>query len=58
MKFIQHAFFSTFYFIYFGYAMWHVGILVPWPAIESASPTLGVQSPNHWSAMEVPIQGF
>ena len=45
-------------FYFFGYAMWYMGILTPWPAIESASPTQGVQSPNHWSAMEVPTQGF
>ena len=32
------------------------GILVPQPGIEPATPSaVKVQSPNHWTAMEVPL---
>ena len=31
------------------------GILVPQPGIEPAPPAVEAQSPNHWTAREVPI---
>ena len=36
--------------------MWHAGcgILVPQPGIEPAPPAVGAQSPNPWTAREVP----
>ena len=33
-------------------------ILVPWPRIEPVAPAEEVQSPNHWTAREVPRQAF
>ena len=30
------------------------GILVPWPGIEPVAPAVEAQSPNHWTAREVP----
>ena len=34
------------------------GILVPRPGIEPLPPALGAQSPNHWTAREVPKERF
>ena len=34
------------------------GILVPWPEIEPTPPALEAQSPNHWTAREVPTYLF
>ena len=37
-----------------GFWVVHSGILVPPPAIEPVPPAAEVQSPNHWTAREVP----
>ena len=34
------------------------GILVPWPGIKPQPPAVEVQSPNHWTAREVPRAGL
>ena len=39
-------------FIYFGHA-WPCGILVPWVGIELSALAVKVQSPNHWTTMEL-----
>ena len=46
---------NSFYFIHLNFwpcCIAH-GILVPWPGIKPVSPTLGVQSLNHWTTREV-----
>ena len=35
-----------------------MGDLIPWLGIEPGPPTLGVQSPKHWTTREVPIFFF
>ena len=30
------------------------GIFIPWPGVEPTRPTTATQSPNHWTAREVP----
>ena len=48
-------YFILFYFIIFGHAArLACGILVPRPGIETVPPAVEVQSPNHWTAREVP----
>ena len=34
------------------------GILVPQPGIETTSPVVEAQSPNHWTTREVPLNTF
>ena len=45
-----------FLFWFFGHEA--CGILVPQPGIKPAPPALEVQSPNHWTAREVPFPPF
>ena len=47
-----------FSFLYFGCAPEALRILVAWSGIKSLSPVVEAQSPNHWTAREVPIFFF
>ena len=42
------------FFLSFGHAPWHEGILVPWWGIESMPPDLEAWNLNQWTATEIP----
>ena len=48
----------TLYFLFFCPRHAAYGILVPRPGIESGPLAVKVQSPNHWTAREVPKSGI
>ena len=47
---------------FFFFSLWPrymvCGILVPWQGIEPVPPAVEAQSPNHWTAREVPANSF
>ena len=56
MYFIFVFFFFVFWFFWLRHAL--AGSLVPRPGIEPVLPTAEMQSPNHWTAREVPGMYF
>ena len=61
-KWFSYTYIYTFLFFKFLFYFWsHCmawGILVPRPGIEPMPPAVEVQSPNHWTAREVPMHSF
>ena len=50
----ENTFLLFLFFLHFGRAPWHMGILVPRPGVEPLPPAVEAQSLNHWTAREVP----
>ena len=40
--------------LFFGYTMWHVGVLVPQPGIGPASPVVEAQIPHRFLTIGLP----